>query len=217
MGHAHTRTHTHRHTHTHTHTIRHTQTHTQTYTHTHARTHTHTLTIRHTQSDTHNQTHTETHTQIHTHTQRETHKQTHTYARAQTNTRTQCRRHFFETTSGPPNVEGSKYQFTILYITPFLLANGPEKFELCLGVELIQDDDIFYSVLVSMGMMGVIYSYTFEVRDAFYVKEDRRLMGLHELTNKMVQNAFHDLDSGKMQRYSFTLNCRRENALTKKI
>ncbi|ABG59048.1 D-arabinono-1,4-lactone oxidase [Cytophaga hutchinsonii] len=41
------------------------------------------------------------------------------------------------------------------------------------GIELIQDDDLFYSSTVSMGCFGVIFSVVIEVVDFYYLKEER--------------------------------------------
>jgi hypothetical protein len=41
------------------------------------------------------------------------------------------------------------------------------------GIELIQDDDLFYSATVSMGCFGVVFSVIIEVVDFYYLKEDR--------------------------------------------
>jgi len=43
------------------------------------------------------------------------------------------------------------------------------------GIELIQDDDIFYSSLVSFGCMGLIYSLVFEMRKQYFLAELRFL------------------------------------------
>ncbi|MCU4719118.1 FAD-binding protein [Halapricum hydrolyticum] len=40
------------------------------------------------------------------------------------------------------------------------------------GMGLIQDDETFYSVVVGYGCMGVVYAYTMEVRDYYWLKED---------------------------------------------
>jgi REP element-mobilizing transposase RayT len=40
-------------------------------------------------------------------------------------------------------------------------------------IKLIQNDDIFNSVVVSMGTMGIIYSTVIQVRDKFYLHENR--------------------------------------------
>lgn len=39
------------------------------------------------------------------------------------------------------------------------------------GMGLIQDDDLFYSIVVSYGCMGVVYAYTLEVRDFYWLRE----------------------------------------------
>lgn len=41
------------------------------------------------------------------------------------------------------------------------------------GIELIQDDELFYSSTVSMGCFGVIFSVIIEVVDFYYLKEER--------------------------------------------
>ncbi len=43
------------------------------------------------------------------------------------------------------------------------------------GPRLVQDDDLFYSVVVSMGCLGVVTSYVLEVRPAFRLRETRTL------------------------------------------
>lgn len=40
--------------------------------------------------------------------------------------------------------------------------------------ELIQDDDTFYSAVVSFGTIGLVYSLTLEVTDEYWLKEDNR-------------------------------------------
>jgi len=43
-------------------------------------------------------------------------------------------------------------------------------------MELIQDDDLFHSVVVGYGCMGVVYAYTLHVRDDYWLKETTKLM-----------------------------------------
>lgn len=50
----------------------------------------------------------------------------------------------------------------------------PSKFNET-GVELIQDDDIFYSTVLSFGSMGIIYSIVLEVIDSYYLRETKLL------------------------------------------
>ena len=40
-------------------------------------------------------------------------------------------------------------------------------------IELVQDDDKFYSALVSLGCLGIIYSYILEVEDMYWLEEKR--------------------------------------------
>jgi len=40
-------------------------------------------------------------------------------------------------------------------------------------IELIQDDDVFYSCTVCFGAMGVTYAVVMDVRDSYWLKEDR--------------------------------------------
>ncbi|MEO6902622.1 MAG: FAD-binding protein [Bacteroidia bacterium] len=48
-------------------------------------------------------------------------------------------------------------------------------------IELIQDDNLFYGALVSMGSMGIIYSVVLEVEKAFNLLEDRKFIKLDDL------------------------------------
>jgi len=41
------------------------------------------------------------------------------------------------------------------------------------GPRLVKDDDLFYSVVVSMGCMGIVYAYTLRARPRFLLKETR--------------------------------------------
>lgn len=56
-------------------------------------------------------------------------------------------------------------------------ANGithPDKYkEAFPQSRLIQDDDVFHAVLVSMGCMGIMYSLIVQVRDSFFLQEER--------------------------------------------
>ena len=57
------------------------------------------------------------------------------------------------------------------------------------GVELIQDDDIFYSVLVSFGSMGVIYSLVLEVEELFYLRETKIQTNWEDLKKKWLDGS----------------------------
>lgn len=52
-------------------------------------------------------------------------------------------------------------------------------------MELIQDDDVFYSVVAGFGCMGIAYAYTLVVRDAYWLRERSELMGWHELREQL--------------------------------
>lgn len=49
------------------------------------------------------------------------------------------------------------------------------------GIELIQDDDTFYSTVLSFGSMGIIYSLVIEARDSYYLRETKLLTNWEEL------------------------------------
>lgn len=52
------------------------------------------------------------------------------------------------------------------------------------GIELIQDDNIFYSVVLSFGSMGIIYSLVMEVREHYYLRETKLLTNWEQLKKK---------------------------------
>jgi hypothetical protein len=54
---------------------------------------------------------------------------------------------------------------------------------------LIQDDDIFHSVVVGYGCMGVVYAYTLNVRDKYWLKEDSTLMKWSTVKSKLGSTA----------------------------
>lgn len=65
-----------------------------------------------------------------------------------------------------------------------------EAFEADAGehdTELIQDDDIFRSVVVGYGCMGVVYAYTLKVMDTYWLREETTLMAWSELKSKLGQ------------------------------
>jgi len=54
------------------------------------------------------------------------------------------------------------------------------------GIErLIQDDDTFYSVTVSMGCMGILYSAVIQVRDAYWLEERKERMDWDDLRERL--------------------------------
>lgn len=67
-------------------------------------------------------------------------------------------------------------------ITDPALFNDPQ-------IKLVQDDDTFYSVLVSFGCAGVIYSCIIEVREQYYLRETKRKTTWEELKPKLLDGS----------------------------
>lgn len=64
----------------------------------------------------------------------------------------------------------------------------PEKFAADTdshGMALIQNDDLFHSVVVGYGCMGIVYAYTLRVRDAYWLEEDTTLMDWESLRTEL--------------------------------
>ncbi len=57
------------------------------------------------------------------------------------------------------------------------------------GMELIQDDDVFHSVVVGYGCMGVVYAYTMEVIDNYWLREETEIMSWSSLTAELSDDA----------------------------
>lgn len=64
----------------------------------------------------------------------------------------------------------------------------PEKFNYP-GINLVQDDDTFYSVLVSLGSSGIIYSCILEVWPTYYLRETKKLTNWTELKKKFLDGS----------------------------
>jgi FAD/FMN-containing dehydrogenase len=60
------------------------------------------------------------------------------------------------------------------------------------SIRLIQDDDIFYSTVLSFGGMGIVYQIVFEVVPAFMIHEHRYLENWSSLKQKMLSGEFMD-------------------------
>jgi hypothetical protein len=56
-------------------------------------------------------------------------------------------------------------------------------------IELIQDDNVFYSVLVSFGCAGVIYSCIIEVKPQYYLRETKKKTNWPVLKEKMLDGS----------------------------
>eukprot|EP01038_Epipyxis_sp_PR26KG_P007789 gene7789-10583_t len=69
------------------------------------------------------------------------------------------------------------------------------------NIELIQDDDVFQSIVVSLGCMGVIYSVIIRARPAYYLMENRTMhlwkslsTDIPELLNRIQKNRHYEID-----------------------
>jgi len=58
-------------------------------------------------------------------------------------------------------------------------------------VKLVQNDDIFYSVIVSMGAMGIIYSAVIEVKKKYYLDERRVLLKWADVNDQFVNDQIY--------------------------
>jgi FAD/FMN-containing dehydrogenase len=57
------------------------------------------------------------------------------------------------------------------------------------GIELIQDDTIFYSAVLSFGSMGIIYSLVLEVRELYYLRETKISTNWEDLKKKWLDGS----------------------------
>lgn len=57
------------------------------------------------------------------------------------------------------------------------------------GVVLVQNDDDFNAVLVSLGCMGIIYSYILEVTEMYWLKESKTMCKWSEIKPKLLDNS----------------------------
>jgi L-gulono-1,4-lactone dehydrogenase len=81
-----------------------------------------------------------------------------------------------------------------------------EQFTPAHGERLVQDDDIFYSLLVSFGAMGIIVAITFEVVPAFIIKEQRIMMNWDDLRDEILNRDFIGEKVRKYDYVSFRVN-----------
>ncbi len=64
------------------------------------------------------------------------------------------------------------------------------------GVELIQNDDEFNSVLVSLGCFGVIYSLILEVMEEYWLEEKKELVDWEDIKPVLEDNSFISSNRG---------------------
>jgi FAD/FMN-containing dehydrogenase len=82
--------------------------------------------------------------------------------------------------------EGKVYR-----IEPSEGLTDPEK-HTDVDIELIQDDDTFRSVVVSLGCTGIVYSYILEVRPRYWLYENRRPEKWSEVRRKLGNGSMFD-------------------------
>jgi len=58
------------------------------------------------------------------------------------------------------------------------------------AIQLIQDDDIFYSTVLSFGAMGIVYQMIMEVVPRFWIKEHRYLENWTSVKQKLISGEF---------------------------
>jgi FAD/FMN-containing dehydrogenase len=83
---------------------------------------------------------------------------------------------------------GAKGEF--LQIEPTDGITDPEKFDHKGEIQLIQDDDIFYSTILSFGGMGIVYEITLQVVPQYWMKEKRYLMPWSALKEELRNGNF---------------------------
>lgn len=72
-------------------------------------------------------------------------------------------------------------------------------------LELIQDDETFYSTVMSMGAMGIVYELTLEVVDSFWLEEKRYLIDWKELKAKILSGTYLE-EIQKIDYYGFRVS-----------
>lgn len=93
-----------------------------------------------------------------------------------------------------------------LQVEPTDGITDPDRFSSPQGVKLVQDDDMFYSLLVSFGAMGIIYALTFEVVPEFLIKEQRVMTYWDELKTEILNRNFIKDKVRKFDYVSFRVN-----------
>lgn len=84
--------------------------------------------------------------------------------------------------------EGGTPYVRLLRIEPDEGITDPAKFAKDADTHnmgLIQNDDLFHSVVVGYGCMGIAYAYTLKVRDFYWLEEETTLMPWNTLKEKM--------------------------------
>ncbi len=58
------------------------------------------------------------------------------------------------------------------------------------GIELIQDDHVFNSAVLSLGCMGIIYSFIIDIRDTYYLRETKTMTRWSEVRDRLQSGSF---------------------------
>jgi L-gulono-1,4-lactone dehydrogenase len=82
---------------------------------------------------------------------------------------------------GSPDVRMRRIEPTDGVTNPTLFERAHESH----GMVLEQDDDLFYSMVVSYGCMGIAYAYTLKVRDEYWLREDTELIEWPDLAAQL--------------------------------
>lgn len=80
------------------------------------------------------------------------------------------------------------HQGEVVRIEPSKGLMSPRAYRLA-GVRLIQDDDFFFSTLVSLGSFGIVYSYILELEDTHFLQESREFCQWQELRTRLLSGS----------------------------
>jgi hypothetical protein len=86
-----------------------------------------------------------------------------------------------ENGDGSPDVRMRRIEPTDGVTSPTLFERDQEHH----GMVLEQDDDLFYSMVVSYGCMGIAFAYTLKVREEYWLWEDTELIEWPELAAQL--------------------------------
>lgn len=78
----------------------------------------------------------------------------------------------------------------LIQIEPTNGITDPTYHALNSAIQLIQDDDIFYSTVLSFGAMGIVYQMIMEVVPRFWIKEHRYLENWTTVKQKLINGEF---------------------------
>jgi hypothetical protein len=85
---------------------------------------------------------------------------------------------------------------------------------------LIQDDDLFHSVVVGYGCMGIVYAYTLAVRDSYWLEERSHLVDWNTLKGRLGRSAEsvrEFVTRDRTRHFQFLLNLAAEQVPPQKV